>query len=81
MVSMVPEVATRMPRWRFVTRALPLRPALTGAIAGVSAGAFGLALLTLNCPVLEGPHLAVFHGGVLVLSLVTGALASFLVRR
>jgi len=64
-----------------VARGLPLRPALTGAIAGVSAGAFGLALLTLNCPVLEGPHLAVFHGGVLVLSLVTGALASLLIRR
>lgn len=59
-----------------VARAYPLEPALTGAIAGVSAGAFGLALLTLNCPVLEGPHLAVFHGGVLVLSLVLGALAS-----
>lgn len=58
-----------------VARAYPLEPALTGAIAGVSAGAFGLALLTLNCPVIEGPHLAVFHGGVLVLSLLSGALA------
>lgn len=62
-----------------VARGFATRPALTGAIAGVSAGAFGLALLTLNCPVLEGPHLAVFHGGVLFLSLAAGALSAVVV--
>lgn len=58
-------------------RAYPLEPVLTGAVAGVSAGTFGLALLTLNCPVVEGPHLAIFHGGVLVLSLLLGAATGF----
>lgn len=76
-VSVLPLVTAGV----LVARGYATQPALTGAIAGVSAGAFGLALLTLNCPVLEGPHLAVFHGGVLGLSLVVGALAGLVVRR
>lgn len=73
-VAVLPLVASGV----LVARGYALRPALTGAIAGVSAGAFGLALLTLNCPVAEGPHLAVFHGGVLFLSAAVGALAGLL---
>lgn len=64
-----------------IARATPLLPGLTGAIAGISAGAFGLALLTLNCPVLEGPHLAVFHAGVLVVSACIGAVAALVSSR
>lgn len=76
-IALLPLIAALV----LVARAAPLMPALTGAIAGIAAGAFGLALLTLNCPVLEGPHLAVFHAGVLVLSGAVGALAASIIDR
>lgn len=64
-----------------VRRAFPVVPRLTGAVAGVSAGLFGLGLLHLDCPVVEGPHLAIFHGGVLAVALAIGAAGAALARR
>ena len=63
-----------------VFRAFPLAPARTGAVAGVSAGAFGLALLHLTCPIVQGPHLAVFHGAVLLVPLLLGGAAGLATR-
>lgn len=45
----------------------------TGAAIGGLAGLAGLAALELHCPILNVPHLAIWHAGVLVASAGIGA--------
>lgn len=65
-VSLVPAIVTGV----FVARAWPAAPALSGALCGLAGGMLGTAFLQIHCPLRTGPHLAVMHGGVLVVSLV-----------
>lgn len=54
-------------------RGHPVAPTLTGAIAGMATGLYGLAMLHLSCPNTGMVHLMVFHGGVIVLASLVGA--------
>jgi hypothetical protein len=47
----------------------------TGATIGALAGLAGLTALELHCPIQNIPHLAIWHAGVLVASIVIGAAA------
>lgn len=58
----------------FVRRGFPTLPATTGAIAGLAAGLLGVGMLHLSCPDLAGPHLLLWHGGVLGVAGTAGAL-------
>jgi hypothetical protein len=51
-----------------------LDPKLIGAVAGGFAGLAGLSVLEINCPNLNTFHILVWHGGVVVISSVGGAL-------
>lgn len=60
----------------FVARAFPVRPLLSGALAGTSAGLLGVALLQIHCPMTTGPHLVVMHDGVALIAAALGAATS-----
>jgi len=56
-----------------LARGFPLSPVKGGALAGLTAGLFGLCMLHLTCPLASAAHLLVMHGGVLVAALSIGA--------
>jgi hypothetical protein len=60
--------------WLLVRRGALLFPKLIGAAAGGLAGLIGLSVLEMNCPNLDVFHVLVWHGGVVAISSVTGAL-------
>lgn len=77
LVAVVPWLGTMAMLWRGYS----LLPATAGGVAGMAAGLYGLAMLHLACPMLAGPHLLFFHGGVLVVAAVVGAgIARFALR-
>jgi hypothetical protein len=61
--------------WLIVRRGAILYSKLIGAVAGVLAGLAGLSVLEVNCPNLNVFHILVWHGGVVVVSSLGGALA------
>lgn len=68
------------PAW-FVARALPNRPALTGALCGLSVGLMADAGLRLMCWDAGIPHLIVAHGGAIALLVGLGAISATIVER
>lgn len=68
-----------VPAW-LVARALPNRPALTGALCGLGVGIMADAGLRLFCWD-GGTHLIVAHGGAVVLLVALGATCATVVER
>src|SRR4029079_5524534 len=68
------EVATLPAVW-LVARALPTRPALTGAAYGLAVGLMTDAGLRLFCPIDQSLHVVAGHGGAILLGAVGGAIA------
>ncbi len=66
--------------WLLVRRGYILAPISTGAAIGALAGMAGLTALELHCPILTIPHVAIWHAGVLVISIAMGALIGWLAR-
>jgi len=60
--------------WLILRRGHVTAPVSTGASVGALAGLAGLAALELHCPILNVPHLAIWHAGVLAASVAVGAL-------
>lgn len=63
------------------SRALPSRPAVTGAMYGLGAGLLSDSGLRLFCWTSEPAHVLIAHGGAIVLLMLLGALLSTLVER
>jgi hypothetical protein len=68
------------PAW-LVARALPNRPALTGALCGLGVGLMADAGLRLFCWDAGFPHLIAAHGGAIVLLVTIGAMCATIVER
>lgn len=68
------------PAW-LVARALPNRPALTGALCGLGVGLMADAGLRLFCWDAGFPHLIVAHGGAIALLVALGAMCATIVER
>jgi len=60
-----------------IRRGLALQADLLGATVGLLAGLTGVTVLQFNCPVLEAPHILVWHVGIVIVA----ATAGFLVGR
>jgi hypothetical protein len=60
--------------WLTLRRGAILFPKLIGAAAGGLAGLIGLSVLEMNCPNLNVFHVFVWHGGVVLISSLGGAL-------
>ena len=60
--------------WLIVRRGAILYSKLMGAVAGGLAGLAGLSVLVVNCPNLNVFHILVWHGGVVAISPLGGAL-------
>ena len=60
--------------WLIVRRGAILYPKLMGAVAGGLAALAGLSVLEVNCPNLNVFHILVWHGGVVVIGCLGGAL-------
>jgi hypothetical protein len=68
------------PAW-LVSRALPNRPALTGALCGLGVGVMADAGLRLFCWDGDYVHILVAHGGAILLLVTLGALCATLIER
>ncbi len=66
--------------WWLVRQGFVVAPISTGAAAGALAGCAGLGMLELHCSILTLPHVAVWHAGVVVVSVAAGATIGRLVR-
>ncbi|HEU4487167.1 MAG TPA: NrsF family protein [Povalibacter sp.] len=64
-----------------VARALPTRPALTGAAYGLSVALMTDAGMRLFCRIDQPAHLFAAHGGAIVLGAIGGALIATLIER
>lgn len=60
-------------------RTFASRPVGAGAAVGFLAGLCGATALALHCPVLDTPHILVWHFAVLVISSGAGAIAGFII--
>lgn len=63
------------------SRALPSRPALAGAMAGLGAGVMADSGMRLFCWISDPLHVIVAHGGAIVLLMLLGTLVSTTVER
>jgi len=61
-----------------LARGYATAPVLAGAIAGMSAGLFGLMALHLTCPMESAPHILLFHASVVVIASALGAAMALL---
>jgi len=68
------------PAW-LVSRALPNRPALTGALCGFGVGLMADAGLRLICWDGDYAHVLVAHGGAILILVALGALSATIVER
>jgi hypothetical protein len=66
--------------WLLARRGYILAPISTGAAIGALAGMAGLTALELHCPIRTIPHVAIWHVGVLIISVAVGALIGWLAR-
>jgi hypothetical protein len=64
-----------------VARALPTRPALTGAAYGLAVGLMTDAGLRLFCPIDQPLHVIAAHGGGILLGAVGGAIVASVIER
>jgi len=67
--------------WRAVKRGAFLSPAWTGATAGALAGLTGAGVLGIHCPDLNGAHILVWHGSVLVVCVLIGTAVALMSAR
>lgn len=72
--------ALAVPTW-LAWRALPNRPALTGALCGLGVGLMADAGLRLFCWDSETSHVLIAHGGAIVILVALGALSAVIVER
>jgi hypothetical protein len=72
--------ALAVPAW-LVSRALPNRPALTGALCGLGVGLMADAGLRLFCWYSEYSHVLLAHGGAIAILIGLGALSATAVER
>jgi hypothetical protein len=56
-----------------VRGAIPVRSRWTCAALGAGAGSLGGLVLHLHCPIADGPHIGVIHGGVVAVAAVLAA--------
>jgi hypothetical protein len=68
------------PAW-LVSRALPNRPALTGALCGLGVGVMADAGLRLFCWDGDYMHILVAHGGAILILVAVGALCATVIER
>ena len=68
-----------VPGW-LVTRAMPGRPALTGALCGLGIGLMEDSGVRLFCWVTEPAHVLLSHGGAIVLLMLLGAASATIVE-
>jgi hypothetical protein len=68
------------PAW-LISRALPNRPALTGALCGLGVGLMADAGLRLICWDGDYAHVLVAHGGAILILMAVGALSAVVVER
>lgn len=66
--------------WLMVRRGAVLAPEWAGASTGLLSGLVALAVLQLNCMVLESPHIAFWHVGVVIASTAAGFLFGRILR-
>jgi hypothetical protein len=66
--------------WLILRRGAILSPKLIGAAGGGLAGLIGLSVLEVNCPNLNVFHILVWHGGVILITSLGGALAGAVVE-
>ncbi|MBV9499592.1 MAG: DUF1109 family protein [Acidobacteriaceae bacterium] len=71
-------IPTALLVWLAVRRGCVLAPVSTGAAVGAIAGLTGVAAQELYCPVLTFPHVAIWHGAVLVVSVAAGSLIGWI---
>lgn len=64
-----------------VARALPTRPALTGAAYGLAVGLMTDAGMRLFCPIDQPFHVFAAHGGVILLGAIGAALTATIIER
>jgi hypothetical protein len=67
--------------WLVLRKGFFTSPLATGITAGFFAGLTGVAVLALHCPILNAPHVIVWHLGAMIVGGVGGALAGGLPRR
>jgi hypothetical protein len=79
-MGMTCAAATALLVWLGVRRGYIVAPVSTGATLGALAGLAGLTTLELHCPLLLLPHIAIWHGGVLVAASALGAAAGWAAR-
>jgi hypothetical protein len=68
------------PAW-LVSRALPNRPALTGALRGLGVGLMADAGMRILCRDGDYAHVLIAHGGAILILVVLGALSATVVER
>jgi hypothetical protein len=71
-------IPTALLVWLTVRRGYVVAPVSTGAAVGAIAGLTGVAAQELYCPVQTIPHVAIWHGAVLVVSVAAGALIGWI---
>lgn len=67
--------------FRVLRELAPIRPILTGAVAGLLAGAVSAAIYALHCPELTPPFIAMWYSLGMAIPAVTGALAGHYLLR
>ena len=67
--------------WLLARRGIPLSASTFGGTLGAIAGLLGLTVLQFRCIHQDAAHLLVWHGGVLVLSIMTGVLVALAIER
>jgi hypothetical protein len=61
-----------LPFWLLLRRGAILSPRVAGAAAGLLAGLVGTSALEIHCPILDAPHILIWHLGVALLGAVIG---------
>ena len=66
--------------WLVLRRGFVLDTVAAGAAAGLLAGLAGVVMLELHCPILQAPHVMVWHVAVIPAATLLGSVAGRLVR-
>lgn len=67
--------------WLLARRGVPLSAGTFGGTLGAIAGLLGLTVLQFRCIYQDAAHLLVWHGGVLVMSIVAGVAVAIAIER
>jgi hypothetical protein len=66
-----------LPFWLLLRQGAILSPRVTGVAAGLLAGLVGTSVLEIHCPILDAPHILIWHLGIALLGAVAGLAAGF----